>query len=75
MSFAEFCKSSVLETRRAESQVMVVYDPERRYRDICLETVTDKRAVVEIEFHKEFPGLHGYGWDMSNGVVFTKVCW
>jgi hypothetical protein len=47
MSFALFFKSSVLETRLAKSQVMVVYDPERRYRDICLEMATDKRAVVD----------------------------
>lgn len=47
MSFAEFFKSSVLETRLARTQVMVVYDPERRYGDICLEMVTDKRAVVD----------------------------
>ena len=37
--------------------------------------VTDKRAAFEIEFHKEFPRLHGYGWDIKNGVVFTKVRW
>ena len=46
MSFAEFFKSSVLETRLKNSQVMVVYDPEQRYRDACLETATDKRVVV-----------------------------
>ncbi|MBE7635964.1 PglZ domain-containing protein [Sneathiella sp. P13V-1] len=47
MSFAEFFKSSVLEARLAKSQVMVVYDPERRYRDVCLEMATEKRAVVD----------------------------
>jgi len=47
MSFAEFFKSSVLETRLAKSQVMVVYDPERRYRDVCLGMATEKRAVVD----------------------------
>ncbi|MCY4358033.1 MAG: PglZ domain-containing protein [Gammaproteobacteria bacterium] len=47
MSFAEFFKSSVLETRLNNSQVMVVYDPEQRYRDACLEMVTDKRVVVD----------------------------
>jgi len=47
MSFAEFFKSSVLEARLAESQVMVVYDPERRYRDICLGMATDERSVVD----------------------------
>lgn len=26
---------------------MVVYDPERRYQDICLEMATDKRSVVD----------------------------
>lgn len=47
MSFAEFFKSSVLEARLAKSQVMVVYDPERRYRDVCLGMATDKRSVVD----------------------------
>ncbi|MCP3669067.1 MAG: hypothetical protein GY814_01245 [Gammaproteobacteria bacterium] len=47
MIFAEFFKSSVLETRLAKSQVMVVYDPERRYREICLEMATDKRSVID----------------------------
>lgn len=47
MSFAEFFKSSVLEVRLAKSQVMVVYDPERRYRDVCLGMATEKRAVVD----------------------------
>lgn len=47
MSFAEFFKRSVLETRLAKSQVMVVYDPEQRYRDSCLEMATEKRSVVD----------------------------
>ena len=47
MSFAEFFKSSVLEARLAKSQVMVVYDPEQRYRDVCLKMDTDKRTVVD----------------------------
>lgn len=47
MSFAEFFKSSVLEARLAKSQVMVVYDPEGRYRDVCLGMATEKRSVVD----------------------------
>jgi len=47
MSFAEYFKSSVLETRLAKAQVMVVYDAEQRYRDICLDMATDKRTVVD----------------------------
>ena len=47
MSFADFFKSSVLETRLAKSQVMVVYDPEQRYRDVCLAMTTEKRSVVD----------------------------
>ena len=47
MSFANFFKSSVLEARLAKSQVMVVYDPERRYRDVCLGMATEKREVVD----------------------------
>ena len=47
MSFADFFKSSVLEARLAKSQVMVVYDPERRYRDVCLGMASEKREVVD----------------------------
>ena len=43
MSFAEFLKSSVLEARLAKSQVMVVYDPERRYLSVCLGMAAGKR--------------------------------
>ena len=47
MSFADFFKSSVLEARLGKSQVMVVYDPERRYRDVCVGMASEKRAVVD----------------------------
>jgi len=47
MSFASFFKSSVLEERLAKSQVLVVYDPDGRYRDLCSEMVTETRSVVD----------------------------
>lgn len=37
--------------------------------------VTDTRAAIQIECHKESLRLHGYGWDTKNVVVFTKVRW
>jgi hypothetical protein len=47
MSIAEFIRTSIFESRLANKQVMVVYDPEQRYRHLCLDMVTDKRVVVD----------------------------
>ena len=30
-----------------ETCVLVVYDPERRYRELCLELATERRVVVD----------------------------
>lgn len=46
MSIAEFIKTEVLGPRLKKHQVMVVYDPERRYHDLCLDMASDKRIVV-----------------------------
>ncbi len=46
MSIAEFIKTEVFEPRLKKHQVMVVYDPERRYHDLCLDMASDKRVVV-----------------------------
>ncbi|MGQ7848557.1 PglZ domain-containing protein [Granulosicoccus sp. 3-233] len=47
MSIRKFIQEKVFEPRLEKQQVLVVYDPERRYRDSCLEMATDKRAVVD----------------------------
>jgi len=47
MSIQQFIQEQVFEPRLEKQQVLVVYDPEQRYRDICLAMATDKRAVVD----------------------------
>ncbi len=47
MSIQKFIQEKVFEARLEKQQVMVVYDPKRRYRDICLAMATDKRSVVD----------------------------
>jgi hypothetical protein len=43
----DFIQSEVLLPRLQESGVLVVYDPDRRYRDLCLELAGAKRRVVD----------------------------
>lgn len=47
MSIQQFIQEQVFEPRLEKQQVLVVYDPEQRYRDTCLAMATDKRAVVD----------------------------
>jgi len=47
MSFSEFFKVSVLEPRLVKSQVLVLYDPDDRFRNVCLEMATETRVVVD----------------------------
>ncbi|XOV89808.1 MAG: PglZ domain-containing protein [Pseudomonadota bacterium] len=47
MSIQRFIQDQVLKPRLEKRQVMVMYDPDRRYRDVCLELATDKRIVVD----------------------------
>jgi hypothetical protein len=48
MSIKEFIQQEVLLPRlKASSGVLVVYDPNRRYRELCLELKTDAVAVVD----------------------------
>jgi hypothetical protein len=47
MSIQNFIAEQVFAARLTKRQVLVVYDPERRYRDICLGMATEKRAVVD----------------------------
>lgn len=47
MSIRKYIQEKVFQARLEKQQVMVVYDPEQRYRDSCLEMATDKRTVVD----------------------------
>jgi hypothetical protein len=47
MSIAEFIRESVLRPRLKQSGCMVVYDPERRYRELCLDLAEAKIRVVD----------------------------
>ena len=43
----DFVRDKVFAARAAEARCLMVYDPERRYRDIALALADDKRAVIE----------------------------
>lgn len=47
MSIAEFIKTEVFNSRLSKNPVLVVYDPEQRYRDICLDMANDTCEVVD----------------------------
>jgi hypothetical protein len=47
VSIDQFIASGVLAPRLSQSQVLVVYDPDRRYRDICLTMASDNCVVVD----------------------------
>lgn len=47
MSIQQFIQEHIFTPRLNESQVLVAYDPEQRYRDICLSMATEKRVVVD----------------------------
>ncbi|EIC22706.1 PglZ domain-containing protein [Thiorhodovibrio frisius] len=47
MSITEFISQEVLLPRLAKHQVLAVYDPERRYRDLCLALASEQREVVD----------------------------
>ena len=47
MDIKSFIKEEVLSTRLQKKQVLAVYDPECRYRDLCLEMAEEKRIVVD----------------------------
>jgi len=46
-SIKTFIQNEVLMPRLKKSGVMVVYDPQQRYRDLCLELADTKRVVVD----------------------------
>jgi len=47
MSIAEFIRDSVLSPRLKQAGCLVVYDADRRYRELCLDLATDKVRVVD----------------------------
>jgi hypothetical protein len=47
MKIAEFITSNVLRPRLLAKGCLVVYDPEQRLRDLCLDMATDKVRVVD----------------------------
>lgn len=47
MDIKSFIKKEVLGPRLREKQVLAVYDPDYRYRDLCLEMANEKRVIVD----------------------------
>jgi hypothetical protein len=47
MSIKAFIQEEVLAPRLEKRQVLVVYDPDRRYRNLCLELASDKIVVID----------------------------
>ena len=47
MNIPEFIQTQILLPRLQQTGVLVVYDPDRRYHDLCLELASDNRLVVD----------------------------
>lgn len=47
MTIKQFIQEEVLRPKLKKASVLVVYDPERRYRGLCCEMAADKCAVVD----------------------------
>ena len=47
MSIKQFIYTEILLPRLRQADVLVVYDPDRRYRELCLELASDLRMVVD----------------------------
>ncbi len=47
MSIKQFIQQQVFLPRLQQASVLVVYDPDKRYRELCLELAGDGRAVVD----------------------------
>ena len=47
MGIQEFIQNEVLLPRLQQAEVLVVYDPDRLYRELCLDLATPKRRVVD----------------------------
>ncbi|MBK5968356.1 MULTISPECIES: PglZ domain-containing protein [Thiorhodovibrio] len=46
-SITEFISQEILLPRLAKHQVLAVYDPDRRYRELCLALASEQRMVVD----------------------------
>ncbi len=46
-SIQQFIREEVLRPKLQKAGVLVVYDPERRYRNLCCEMANEKCAVVD----------------------------
>ena len=47
MGIQDFIQNEILLPRLNKSGVLVVYDPERRYRELCLELAAENRRIVD----------------------------
>jgi hypothetical protein len=47
MKIKDFIQQEILLPRLKENGVLVVYDPDRRYQELCLELATEKRRVID----------------------------
>jgi hypothetical protein len=47
MKIKEFIQNELLLPRLNSALALVVYDPDQRYRELCLELATDKRIVID----------------------------
>ena len=47
MKLKQFTQTDIFAPRLAKSGVLVVYDPAKRYRQICLDMSTDQWAVID----------------------------
>ena len=47
MGIETFIRDNILSPRLKKAECLVVYDPEQRYRDLCLQIATEEVAVVD----------------------------
>lgn len=47
MKIAEFIQQEIVLKRLHKQRILVVYDGERRYRDLCLELAGERRCVID----------------------------
>jgi hypothetical protein len=48
MAIRDFIRDKVFAARAAEARCLMIYDPERRYREIALAMADDKRVVIDV---------------------------
>jgi hypothetical protein len=47
MSIADFIRDDILKHRLKDKECLVVYDPDQRYQDLCLDLANDKITVID----------------------------